>query len=297
MKKLTFLILFFFSHYTLSQDKISPLNELSASETRTPYVMQLMIKHLSKYTTSSQKIEKTIGYCKLINKDLSKTPLANIIFLLKSEVHRGILESQYLSRKNMIQINESFLKGIEKKLSQFNLVYSEFSQWIIDSILKELSPYRKDQFILRYQSLGRTDFQGKKRAEKLMKSLSYVSAWLEIFDKYTPQKFNKLVNKVGIDILKQLSNKSYYFQKHSFGSAKKDLGDIFIVPNIDTTITSSENSTVPEKSLSEEQQAAKEKAQNTVENLKVDDMSATSKLIDKLPLNGSKTKRPWTPKD
>lgn len=269
--------------------KAPALQGLTTISEKAPKELELLTMHLVKYVKTSQDVDKVIGYCNLINQDLQKTPKKNVFFMLKSEVYRGILRNQFLKKENTIQVSNSILLSIEQKLNKYDIVYSDFSKWIITSILEDISTFRKDGFIDQYQRINRSDFEQQKRYNKLKKTLSYISPWIEKIEKLTPESFNNLVKDVGIDILWYISSRTYYFGTFSSKYKQSINSNIFNIPKIQNNAP---NQTTPNTMDAE----FKKRTNDTIEileKIEVDDMSPASNQIDQID---TEKKNTWYPK-
>lgn len=283
------LMLFLFTTTAFTKDL--PLKDLVVISDKAPIELKLMTQHLAKYTTDREDIFKVISYCNLINKDLKTSSKKNVFFMLKAEIYRGILRNQYLQFDNKLQVSSSLLNSIEQKLDKYDIVYSDFSKWIIKSILADLQPYIADNFIDQYQGISRLDIKKQEMVTRLKKVLSYITTWLEKIEKLTPENFNELVKNISMDTLHHISSRTYYFNTFSKIYKQTQETDTFKVPKVKLEITS--NEVAKDKDLNESREQAKKDAKKIIEKIDADDMSGASEEIDKLE---SSTKSSWSPK-
>lgn len=261
--------------------------------------LELLLEHLGSSNIGHQQAEKAVDSSIKINASLLKVSKSNHLFLIKSEIYKGLLNTQYLSSKEEIVINESVLKAIEKKLLKSSVVYSDFSNWIANSILSELAPYREDNFLNSYQSADRSDFKVMKRVHELQKTLKYLSPWILAIYEKSPESFNSLVSKVSVDILESIANKAELFQSHSELNNGDEQNTIIKVPDMShlkKALPTPKSPSLDDK-LKEEVQNSK----NTVEALNEmpeNPSEGIDKLMEKEELVPGKKvdKKQWTPK-
>lgn len=277
------LILLFLLCFSVSANE-SLLQELTTISQEAPTELTWLTQHLAKHLHSDEQATKVIGYCNLINKDLKNTKMKHVFFMLKSEIYRGLLRNQYLKKENKLQVTSSLMSSIFQKIQKNDIVYSEFSQWIMKAIYSDLEPYLKDKFIDSYQSVDRNDFKLMEKVKKLEKILSYTSSWLEKMEKLSPESFNELVTQMAIDILWSISSKTYYFS--NFSNKYKQIADtyIFKIPTTKKVATP----------IISNQQSEVESAKELIKGISADDLSSASSEIDQL--NTDIEKNTWQPK-
>ena len=244
----------------------STLEKLTVISEDAPLELKLMTQHLANHAHNEQEITDIIGYANLINTDLKKSSKENIMFMLKSEIYRGILNNQYMKRENGLQISSSFILSIEQKLKANSIVYSEFAQWLANALLADLAEFRTNGLIDSYQNINRTDFQKQQRASKLKKILSYISPWLATFEKLSPEEFNQFCTQVGIDILRNIAARTYYFGVFANSYQHKEEKVIFHIPEISFKETITPTLTGPQTKVEEKEQR-KQEAKNLVQKL------------------------------
>jgi hypothetical protein len=284
-----------------------PLTGLDVNSQRAPYELKLLIDHLVKQATKRQEIIDILGYCELINNDLKTSPGQNIQFMLKTEIYRGVLTNQYMKKDARLQISSTFVNSVHEKVKKFSVVYTDFSRWIAIALLQDLAPYRRDNFIDKYQSISRTEFEQKKRANRLKKILSYVTPWFELLEKLSPEDFNKFTKKIAIDTLRNISARTYYFKEFSQIYQQEKENFIFTIPEVklppkEEVQVESET----EEDLEEAAAKARAQAEELMKSMvdEEDDMSNASEAIDKIaptedkkdpPKEKSDPNRTWIP--
>lgn len=284
MKKLLTLVsLFIFFNPAYSQEsdqKQHPLKDLVVLSNSIPSEFTYMIKHLKSSPLSDTDAARVVNAITNINTELAKTPTSNIMFLFKSEIYKGILNNQYMKQKSLLQASTSLLESIKHKLEKHKIVYTDFSKWTIQSIIKDFDPYLEKNFINEYQNIRRNNSVGQMKARRLTKIMKYLSPWFNAIDKNTPEEFNRINTQVIIDTIERISKKTYYFKTFVGKLEKAEEQILFKIPNI--TIAQPKEIEEGPSSLSEEAKMRKEQAKKDIENLEDSELSGASEEIDKI---------------
>lgn len=259
--------------------------------------LKIIIGHLNENPISLEKAQEAVAAASLINNDVKKMDQVNLLFLIKSEIYKGLLNNQYLAYSDSIQVSTVILKSIREKMKKYDLNYSAMSKWIFKSIESDLAPYEKDNFIDRYQTVNRTNIKERAKALELSKALKYISPWIIALESKTPDQFNELLTLICVDILKQLSRKTYFFSEFSTKFSTKERDGLFAIPNLPQDDPPVELPKT-ESTLSERSKEEKEKAKKDLETLEnTQDLEGSSKAIDQLIKKESPSGDEWTPKE
>jgi len=282
---LLLLFTFIFQNISFAQTELDdepkhPLEKFAIVSDAIPYEIELMVNHLKKQELTHEQLEVFITRSRQINNDLKSISKKDLMFLLKSETYKGILTNQYLNLKNKLQVSSNLYTTAKQKLKTHNLIYSNFSTWIMEALLNDLSPFTADNFINKYQSVKRSDTKGLIRARKLLKIIKYNAPMLESFLTLTPERFNKLSTDIIIDIFDRISKKSYYFLTYQGKLSKVDENILFSIPEIDLSVK--EKELINDKTLDEESQDRVIEANKDIESIEADDMSGVSEKIDNI---------------
>ncbi|MBC75267.1 MAG: hypothetical protein CME64_04560 [Halobacteriovoraceae bacterium] len=268
-----------------------PLDEVKALTDSVE--LEMLLSHLSSAESIElKKVKSVIEHSSKINAGLETTAKPNVLFLIKSEIYKGLLNSQHLPRKEQVLINESVIKSIEKKLDDSAVVYSDFSSWIASSILLELAPFRADNFLNSHQSIDRTNEKLVKKAIQLKKSLKYLSPWIVSLYENSPEAFNKLVSDVSLDILRSLSGKAYLFKTFSSKNSKAQNKKIIHIPDLSHSKQSDSLPPSPTEELNDKRKTSKA-AVEALNEMPEDPSKGIDNLIDK---EAQSEKKQWTPK-
>jgi len=275
---------------------LSVFSQIKINSELIPYEMELMIKHLEKFPPS-EEVTPLNDELKIIGQDMSFSDKEISYFLFKSEIYKQILDNEVIRLEaGSIRVTSALIKEIKKKIDENKLVYSDFSQWIILSMTSDLNPYIQDGFLDKSENINRNNEKDLLRLKNLQKMMSYLSPWLEIFSRMTPQQFNQIVSTLSRNTIHKIAQKTFYFQNFSLKLEKQEAQELFTFPASSPATASKkeaiENINAP-RGLSEESQNRKEEAVQSVEDLEANPLEA-SELIDKLPLD-SATNTEWEP--
>lgn len=285
--KILVLLSFFFIHLAIADEEKHPLEKYTVLSDSLPTEFVLMINHLKKSSLTQDDLQRIIAASKLINSELANTPKPNIMFLFKSEIYKGILNNQYMKQKSLLQASTGLLESVKHKLNKHKIVYTDFSKWMINAIIKDFDPYLEKNFINQYQNIKRTNSTGLMKAKRLTKIMKYLSPWFNAIDKNTPEEFNKLNTQVIIDTLERISKKTYYFKTFTGPLQPNEAQALLVIPEVKTK---NETQEVPdEKSLKDLSSERKEEAKKAVENLGEEDLSGASEAIDEIDPEESET--------
>lgn len=296
MKRLFTLLIIFYAHNVFAQDEILLLEKLTLEDSFSEE-LKIITSHLAKNPIERDRAEEAIAAMKIVNSDILKMDSVNLLYLVKSEIYKGLLNNQYLAYNNSIQVSSVILKSIREKMKKYDLNYSDMAKWIFESIEKDLAPYEKDSFIDTYQTVGGGNVKLRAKAMELTKALKYIAPWVIAYESKTPEEFNHLLTNICVDILIQLSRKTYFFSEFTSKFSSNQRDPIFKLPTLpqkDEVILGP----APDASLKAQSKKNKEKAKDTIETLEnTQDLEGSSQAIDKLIQDKNDNPDEWKPKD
>src|SRR3989338_8851221 len=191
----------------LIQFSMAQLKEVQVQSDKNAYEIELLIEHLKREVKDSSTSQTIIDYLGVLNQDLLKAKRQDALFLLKAELYRSILNYD-LHQGSSLLINELFLRSVEDKLKKHKLSYSDFIQWLISAMISDVRPFMKKNL---------TSNEAQIEARELNKILKFVGPWLITFDKLPAENFIELVTKAGVNTLKMLTNKTYFYSIFKIG--------------------------------------------------------------------------------
>jgi hypothetical protein len=283
-----------FSFLAFSQDD-KPLANLKLIDSVSEE-LRIIVDHLNYNEVSKDHAREVLAACELINNDTINMDSINLLFLIKSEIYKGLLNNQHLSYEDSVQISEVIVKSIEYKFKKHEVSYSPFAKWIFNSIIEDLKPYRANDFLNRYQTVSRTNMKEMSMALGLQKALKYISPWIIAIESQTPESFNNTLTLISIDILKLISRKTYFFKEFSFRFSQKQREAIFEIPKLalkpDVPIE------LPDSSLQKKKAQTKKTAKEAMKVLEnTTETNGQKEAIDQLLNDETKQKKEWTPNE
>jgi hypothetical protein len=279
-----FIILFFlFASPTFAQS----LKDVQIKADKTSYELELMVQHLKNEVRDPVLVENVIKYLSLINNDLKFSKRSYALFLLKTEIYRSILNYD-LNITSSLLINELFLKSLEQKLIKHKLTYTDFTRWMIGSMISDIRPYLKSNFS------DSSNAQMEMQNREYKKILKFVGPWLISFEKLTPEGFISEVSQMSIQTLKTISHKTFLYS--AFAVATSDEATpLFILPNLEESPSLSDKGEKPQTSTTQEPSNAV--APDKLEEItKPEDLSSISEELDKIQNEATnKPEEIWIP--
>lgn len=272
------------------------LKEFKVSAENFSSELELIVDQLSKDKEISYKrAEDLLNAASVINEDVKVIPRPNALFLIKSEIYKGLLGSSLLPKDKGVLVNAAFLSGIEKKLDENRKNYTPFSSWVMLSILEEISPYRRDGFLDKYLDLKSSDVKERAKALKLKKLVGYTSPWLAKFNNATAEEFNNLSTDIAENLLILIAKKTYYFKQFASSLSNGTTEQLFEIPTISPDKTKSDS--LPEADLEQEKTKAKSEGEKAMDVLEKPSFDSASEAIDGLMKKESKNEAPegWKP--
>lgn len=259
-----------------------------------PYELELLIKHLERFPHPEKK-SSYLDQLKVINQDLALANKEETFLLFKAEIYKNILDNESLKvDANAIRVTASLVQAAKEKLDQNKLVYSDFSQWVILSITSDLNEFVADGFLNRAENINRNNQQDMTRLAKLNKMLSYLSPWLEVFIRVTPQQFNQFVTVVADETIDKIVQRTFFFQNFSLKLEQREPQTLFTLPLVAPSAQNSSPEVLAPANLEEASSVQKEEAQKNVQEIELDPASA-SELIDNLPMEDAPSQSEWQP--
>jgi hypothetical protein len=170
-----------------------------------PAEFELVYKNISN-NLEPQRKEEFIRLSHRLNDNFKKIPFINLVFMLKSEIYRSIIQYQFDMYIQKIDINLSFLKNLEQKVISNKGSYTRISLWILLAIAADLDPYLDTDVFANLHKVDKKKPKDMKMAAEIKKKLKYLKKWFYIADKFSPLKFNSVVIKMSWDILYSINS-------------------------------------------------------------------------------------------
>lgn len=146
-------------------------------------------------------------------------------FLIKTTILKFLLQYQFDFYIQNIDVNRAFLAKIEQKLNSNKSTYSDFSQWLIKSILADMSEFKKDEALDQLSVINKSNEADMRKLALIKRKLKYIGPWFYVVDKMKPEEFNALMREASWRILKMIRSYSRLLTFYS---------GIYSVANTDT---------------------------------------------------------------
>lgn len=225
--------------------------------------LELLVEHLNLHRNKAQSIPT---HFESINEHLGLTDRTNAQFLIKSEIHKGLLANQFLefsANTPFAQTKMQDLKAFQQKFEQHKNTLSAFSRWILSSIIMDIE---------QAQSSERSSKQEVRQAKMGQR----LGPWISFFLKTNPKQFETKLALIGSDIVKNIAFKSALFKNHGPTAADDQLGTLFAVSRIPA-------------------QSKQDQSSPSTDPVKLNSSQAVDALINQEELDSKKDKE-WTPR-
>lgn len=272
MKSLLIALIFSFSAFS------NPIFvNVKPSGKQTPYLLTLMLNHLQVEQISTDNAKVILKNLKEMNTNLSGVKPLNQKFFLSSEVYKSILNFRFKTKVSSDILSSIQIKKIEKKLNQFKIIYSPFSQFIIQSVYQDFVEFLEGNYIDRYQTLSNVEGITYLKSQKLKKVIKYSGRWANMILDLAPERFNKIATELIINFSENAKIQSKVFELHSpiMNTKQPPLTGLDLV---EVTAFLNTRDIIPEK----EAISPKMDAIKAIDGLNVDPLEKATQDIDEL---------------
>lgn len=139
--------------------------------------------------------------------NFQKVPIENLMFFIKAEVYRSLIQFEFDVYVQKIDINPSFLLKLEQRIQASKGLYDDFAVFILTSLINDFDPYMDSPVFKNLAKVNKANEGDMKLAAEIRRKLKYLNKWFYIADKYDPDRFNKITYEVAWKVLYNL--KSY----------------------------------------------------------------------------------------
>lgn len=274
-----FLILFFLFLNSFNLRAEDVFKSITVNTDKTPYLLQLMLTHLQSEIIDIKDSQEILKGLIELEENLRGLSLVDQKFFVVSEVHKSILNFKFKVKTTTDTLSSFEIKALPKKLNDNKVVYSPFSQFIIQSTYLDFEAYLEKDYFDNYQTLKNIRNRSFKKANQLRKALKYSGQWVNNINSHLPNKFNQLVTQVIKNFVKNASIQSKVFFIHSpklkeANPVFSGLGDIKIKSFLSLN-PAEVDQTPPDLEV-------ERKAFDAVKSLKIDPIDKAREDIDKL---------------
>lgn len=281
---------FILLYFLLFQNAIAEdlFKKIQANSELSPYINKIMLTHLQSSSVEPQQAYQILLSMNSINDNIGKLDRINTLALIITESFKSVLNhpSERVKGTNIIAAQ---LAQMKQKKEKYHLVYSDFSKFIIDSVIDEFTPYLKDQFLDKNQNIVASSLQEKEKLFKLKKVIKYLGPWVNKVNSLPANEFNFYVNQVIAKFYQKVDRILKVIQFHSINaeSQGKRLFDGLNQPEIIKFLAMPPRKSSESESLSAEapdtsSEQVKSQAQKTVEDLTPPKKDIPTQELDQL---------------
>ncbi len=219
MKYLLVSLFFLNAPNTFAGNRLAPVG---LAEKRSPYINQLIFEHIKERTITDKNFSALLENLQKINELQKNFSQINIFSFLITETYKNILNYKQGTKNTKALISSNKIKQLKAKLEKYDLVYSDFAKFIINSSLEELSPFIKNKFLDRFQNTPPSSKKDRTKWRELKKIDKYIGPWINTAYRQTPEEFNHYLLAFALNhyelTMKQLS----IYKIHSPPSNKEE---------------------------------------------------------------------------
>jgi hypothetical protein len=282
--KLFILFLIIFDFNLVSAQDNNPFKLISTNEQDTPYLIKVMLEHLQTVNTPTEESIQLLNDMNRINLNFQNMNKLNKLFLVTSESQKAILNFKHSGSAKSNTIMSTELSMVQQKLKSNDLIYSNFSKYIINESTRDFDQFQEKEFLDNYQNNSSKDSKKLLKIAQLKRRIKYSGPWINAILTSHAKSFNEELSLLITTLFRNLAEQSLLFTLHKTNSNGGEapvmflgLSDIRIKNYI-----SSSASIVPDLTSSTIQKNAKENAIEDVEKLKITIPANPSQDIDKL---------------
>ena len=285
--KAIILIFFLINFNTVYSQTLNPFKSLSTNSEETPYLITLMLKHLQTVNAPQDEATQILKDFSRINKNFKNMNKLNKLFLVTSESQKSILNFKYDNRLKSNSVMVSELTLVRAKLEKNNLIYTDFSEYIITEATKDFDDFLENGFLDNYQNSSSVDSKKIVEIAKLKKRIKYSGPWVHSILTTPAKSFNEQLSFLISTFFRNLAEQSQLFTLHKTPHNTGEAPIMFLGLN-DIRVKnylSGSASITPDKDSTILQKKAKDDAIKDIQKLKITVPADPSQDIDNLIKN------------
>lgn len=234
---------------------------------RAPLEFKLMFESMKNGLRDPVEQNRLVAYCGRINRGLAPLRKDQVMFLLKSEIYRTVLDWKFTDDR--FQITESALNRLRMNLISGKDIYSPFSLWILEALLADSEKIKTVPTGPEAEMTSR-----------------YVRKWLAQAEALSAADFNALTLQVSWKILERVRERALLVQTVASESVQDTEEQTFNIPQLNESPPTPQAPAASAPSVSEQADRARDEAEKSLGKIDVkpSDIPATdmSEAIDKL---------------
>lgn len=239
-----------------------------------PLELVILINSINELKLSPDDNNRYIDEAKTLNGYLKYLTKEQIYFLVKSQIYKNVLEKEFQGDYKITKFTSLDIEAIEKNYQQNKKNYSAYASWLIQSVLSDFSTLKNYP---GFNQVKLTIVEKDPTLNLIRKKLNLLSPWLGAISTLTASDFNGRLKKMMFKTLADIKESAYLLKTYPT-RPPESTSDLIVVSlktqkaipvkesGVQTPTVTSES-----ESLMENAEIEQKKAQETVENLKIDE--------------------------
>ena len=191
--------------FTLNLSFAKPTS-LTLNTDKSPELLKLFVYDINHYFTPEQK-KNIIPTLNLINEDAKYYDKFNLFSFINGEFYKFYLNDSQFINASKDKLSVSLINQFEKKYLENELVYTNMSKFIINSIRDDLKSLNKNNFVLHYQNKARKESKNYIQIKKLKLIEKYVVPWMNLTIIKSAENFNKMMSEKIFEFLTDITKR------------------------------------------------------------------------------------------
>ena len=260
--KLLFLFLISLNLYAGKIEKLAVNSEINSD----------LLKGIASHLKGSEHGDKYIRSIKesitSINQNAKYFKRSELISFINIIFYKMVLNYHKDKFNKGEQITSSQIFILRKKFNENKIVYTQFSQYILQALINDFAPYLEKDFIIHYQNKSRRESKQLEMIRELKIKEKFLLPWINIAISRSAVNFNNMINNFIAKYLAAIANRMAVYPL----LGKVDLGNGAIFTDIKFKV---DMPTEPTESIT----AAPDNDVKILDDVKD---SAASEVIDKI---------------
>lgn len=273
MKYLLIIYFLFIGHQATSATTF-----VTPAKDKLPLELVVLLESLNELKLTPNEQNQYIDEAKTLNGFLKFLTKEQIYFLVKAQIYKNVLEKEFQGDYKITKFTSLDIEAIEKNYKANKNSYSPYASWLIQSVLSDFSTLKNYP---GFNQVKLSIVDKDPTLNLIRKKLNLLSPWLGAIATLTAQDFNGRLKKMMFKTLADVKDGAYLLKTYPTRPAEttEDLILVSLKPQktalplkeekLPTENENSENKDT--ESLTDSAEMEQKKAQEAVENLKIDE--------------------------
>lgn len=247
---------------------------ITPQKDKLPLELVILINSLNELKLTPDEQNKYLDEAKTLNGYLKFLTKEQIYFLVKAQIYKNVLEKEFQGDYKITKFTSLDIESIEKNYLANKNNYSPYASWLIQSVLSDFSTLKNYP---GFNQVKLTIVEKDPTLNIIRKKLNLLSPWLGAIATLTATDFNSRLKKMMFKTLADIKDGSYLLK--TYPTRPAETTDDLIVVSLKPQKTIPVKEVVPNdgqdsnssESLLENSEIEQKKAQEAVENLKIDE--------------------------